>query len=70
LNVDGAEAVVLSACVQMPSLGAIPIVEDRLGLPVTSASVCTTRKMLEALKLQPVVPDAGALLSSDLDRGA
>ena len=63
LNVDGAEAVVLSACVQMPSLSAIPIVEDRLGLPVTSASVCTTRKMLEALKLQPVVPGAGALLA-------
>lgn len=70
LNVDGAEAVVLSACVQMPSLGAIPIVEDRLGLPVTSASVCTARKMLEALKLRPVVPAAGALLSSDLDQGA
>ena len=42
-----------------------PNCEDRLGLPVTSASVCTTRKMLEALKLQPVVPDAGALLESN-----
>lgn len=63
LNIDGADAVVLSACVQMPSLPAIPIVEDKLGLPVTSAAVCTTRKMLEALDLAPVVPNAGALLS-------
>ncbi len=68
LNIEGADAVVLSACVQMPSLSAIPIVEDKLGLPVTSAAVCTTRKMLEALNLAPFVPNAGLLLSNDTDR--
>jgi len=63
LNVDGADVVVLSACVQMQSLPAIPIVEDKLGKPVTSTSVCTTRQMLDLLKLEPIAPNAGALLS-------
>lgn len=62
LNTAGCDAVVLSACVQMPSLPAIQIVENRLGIPVTSSSICTTRKLLEALSLEPVVPDAGMLL--------
>ena len=64
LNTKGADAVVVSACVQMPSLPVIPRVEDRLGLPVTSAAVCTTRAMLRALQLEPVAPDAGYFLSA------
>src|SRR6266849_1840631 len=64
LNTRGADAVVLSACVQMPSLGVIPRAEDRLGLPVTSAAVCTARAMMRALKLEPVAPDAGYFLSA------
>jgi maleate isomerase len=63
LNIEGADVVVLSACVQMQSLPAIQRVEDMLGLPVTSTSVCTTRRMLDHLALEPVVPNAGALLS-------
>jgi len=63
LDVQGADAVVLSACVQMPSLGAIQVVEDACGLPVVSAAVCTTYRMLKALGLKPVVPNAGALLA-------
>lgn len=63
LNTANVDAVVLSACVQMPSLAAIQPVEDRLGLPVVSAAVCTARLMLEKLGLTPVVPGAGALLS-------
>lgn len=63
LNTRGADAVVVSACVQMPSLPVIPRVEDKLGLPVTSAAVCTTRSMMRALKLQPIAPDAGYFLS-------
>lgn len=64
LNIDGADAVVVSACVQMPSLSAIQIVEDKIGLPVTSAAVCTTRRMLEALALEPIAPGGGALLDA------
>ena len=63
LNTSGVDAVVLSACVQMPSLPAIEIVEDALGIPVTSTAVCTTRRMLDHLGLEPIVPGAGALLS-------
>ncbi len=63
LNTRGADAVVISACVQMPSLPIVPRAEDRLGLPVTSASICTARAMMRALKLEPVAPDAGYFLS-------
>ena len=65
LDVEGVDAVVLSACVQMPSLGAIQQVEDRIGLPVTSASICTTRAMMRELGLEPVAPNAGYFLSRE-----
>lgn len=63
LNTQGVDAVVISACVQMPSLSVIARAEDKLGLPVASASVCTACSMMRALKLQPVAPDAGYFLS-------
>lgn len=63
LDVSKAEAVVLSACVQMQSLPAIEAAQDLLGLPVTSTAVCTTRRMLEHLDLEAFAPGAGALLS-------
>jgi len=63
LNTANVDAVVLSACVQMQSLPSIQIVEDRLGIPVTSTSICTVRRMLDHLGLEAVVPEAGALLS-------
>jgi maleate isomerase len=62
LNTANVDVVVLSACVQMPSLPAIQLVEDRLGIPVTSTAVCTTRRMLDHLGLEPLIPNAGALL--------
>ncbi|MGE5608896.1 MAG: Asp/Glu racemase [Bacillota bacterium] len=63
VNTRGADALVLSACVQMPSLDAIPIVEQAVGIPVVSAAVCTTFEMLCKLGLKPIAPGAGALLS-------
>ena len=57
------DAIVLSACVQMPSLPAIAQVEAATGKPVVTAAVATTYAMLGALGLDPVVPGAGALLS-------
>lgn len=63
LKLEGVDALVLSACVQMPSLAAIPIVEETSGLPVISASVCTIFQMLEKLDLKRMAPGAGALLS-------
>ena len=63
LKLSGIDAVVLSSCVQMPSLAAVPIVEEQCGLPVVSASICTTHQMLQRLGLKTVVPNAGSLLS-------
>src|SRR5207249_8320414 len=47
LKLSGIDALVLSSCVQMPSLAAVPIVEEQSGLPVVSASICTTHQMLQ-----------------------
>jgi maleate isomerase len=63
LKIANADAVVLSACVQMQSLPAIQAVEDRLGMPVTSTAVCTARRMLDRLGLGGAIPGFGALLS-------
>jgi maleate isomerase len=66
LKTGNVDAVVLSACVQMPSLSAVPIVESRLNRPVVSAAICTTFRMLQELKLDAVAPNAGTLLSGKL----
>lgn len=63
LNIANADAVVLSACVQMPSLAAVPEAERRLDRPVVSAAICTAFHILKALNLRRTVPDAGLLLS-------
>lgn len=63
LKIDGADAVVLSACVQMPSFPAIREVENAIRKPVVSAAVCTAFQMLEKLNLKTFVPGGGALLS-------
>ena len=63
LRREGAEAVVLSACVQMPSLPAVQAVEDELGLPVLTAATATTFEILAALGHAPRIGGAGALLS-------
>ena len=68
LNTASVDAVVLSACVQMQSLPAIQRAEDMLGIPVTSTAVCTVRGMLDRLGLEPIVPNAGALLSGKFPR--
>jgi len=67
LKIDGADAVVLSACVQMPSLAAVPVVEAARGLPVVSAATCTMFQTLQKLGLKTVVPNAGMLLSGRFD---
>ena len=63
LKIDGADAVVLSACVQMPSFPAIREVENSIQLPVVSAAVCTAFQMLQKLNLKTFVPGGGMLLS-------
>ncbi|RIX98515.1 Asp/Glu racemase [Aureimonas flava] len=63
LDTTGVDAIVLSACVQMPSLASVSKVEALTGKPVVTAAIATTYQMLKALELEPVVPGAGALLS-------
>jgi maleate isomerase len=63
LNTKGIDAIVASACVQMPSLASIQAIEDRAGLPVVSSSVCTAYMMLKKLGLKPYAPASGSLLS-------
>ena len=62
LDLHDCDALVLSACVQMPSLSVIEEVEHRSELPTLSAATATTWAILRALELEPVVPGAGALL--------
>src|SRR6267154_438904 len=59
LNVEGVDAIVLSACVQMPSLAAIATVEAKVGVPVVSAATCTAWQMMKKLSIEPRVPQAG-----------
>ena len=63
LNLANVDAIVASACVQMPSLASIPLIEAASGLPVVSSAVCTTYQMLARLGLKTIVPNAGSLLS-------
>ena len=63
MDTSNVDAIVLSACVQMPSLEAVAQVEAMTGKPVITAAIATTYAMLKALGLEPIVPGAGALLS-------
>jgi len=63
LNLKGVDTIVASACVQMPSLASIPLIEEESGLPVVSGAVCTTYALLKSLGLERRAPGAGALLS-------
>jgi len=63
VDIKGVDALVLSACVQMPSLAAVAKVEAAAGVPVLSAAVCTSFQMMQKMGLKPVAPNAGALLS-------
>lgn len=63
LDLSGIDALVLSACVQMPSLPSVQRIEDATGLPVVSAAICTAHQMLVRLGLPTAIPGAGALLS-------
>lgn len=63
LDLKGIDVLVASACVQMPSLAAVPALEKATGLPVVSASICTTHQLLKAMGLETSAPDAGELLS-------
>lgn len=63
LDLANVDALIASACVQMPSLGAIPELERATGLPVVSAAVCTAYQLLKSLGVDALSAEAGELLS-------
>ncbi|MDV8071353.1 aspartate/glutamate racemase family protein [Rhodococcus sp. IEGM 1366] len=63
LTLRNADAIVLSACVQMPSLSSIEPVEMEAGIPVLSAATATAYTILDTLGLDTFVPHSGHLLS-------
>jgi maleate isomerase len=68
IETDAIDALVLSACVQMPSLPIVQQVEDTLGVPVVTAATATARELLLALGLDPVIPGAGSALAPAMAR--
>ena len=66
LDLRGVDAIVASACVQMPSLPSIEMIERASGLPTMSAAVATTRQILRNLNLTEIAPGGGALLANGL----
>lgn len=68
LDTDNADALVLSSCVQMPSLASIQAAEDKFGLPVFSAATATTYEILANLGLSTQVSGAGRLLAGQLNK--
>lgn len=67
LDLSGVDALVLSACVQMPSLSLIAQAEAEFGIPVISAATAGAFSILRALNLPAAVPGAGSLLESGAD---
>jgi maleate isomerase len=65
LDLRRAEALVLSACVQMPSLGLIEPAEQEFGLPVLSAATAGAFTLLRRLGLPAALPGAGRLLRGE-----
>lgn len=65
LDLRGADALVISACVQMPSLGLVEAAEQEFGLPVLSAATAGAFTLLDRLGLPIDIPDAGRLLLRD-----
>jgi len=63
LDLAGADALVISACVQMPSLDLVAPAEQEFGLPVLSAATAGAYALLTGLGLDPVLPGAGRLLA-------
>lgn len=65
LDKSTADALIISACVQMPSLDLIESAEQEFGLPVLSAATAGAYSILRAANLPVDIPGAGSLLRAD-----
>jgi maleate isomerase len=68
LDLGGAQGLVISACVQMPSLRVVSKAEQELGIPVISAATAGVFELLAGRGVTPQVPDAGSLLGGGVSR--
>lgn len=62
LDLTGVDALVISACVQMPSLDLVDLAEQEFGIPVLSAATAGAYSLLTGLGLTIDLPGAGSLL--------
>lgn len=62
LDLDGVDAIVISACVQMRSLDLVDLVEQETGIPTVSAATAAAFSLLRSLGLPTDIPGAGRLL--------
>ncbi|GAB11564.1 maleate cis-trans isomerase [Gordonia araii NBRC 100433] len=67
LDLTDVDALVISCCVQMPSLDLVEPAEREFGIPVLSAATAGAYSILRALGLQASIPDAGSLLRADVN---
>lgn len=65
LDLSGVDALVISCCVQMPSLPLVETAEQEFGIPVLSAATAGAFGILRALGLPAAIPNAGSLLRTD-----
>lgn len=65
LDLTGVDVLVISACVQMPSLDLVEAAEQEFGIPVLSAATAGAYSILRSLDLPVDIPGAGILLRAD-----
>ncbi|MFI7194025.1 maleate cis-trans isomerase [Nocardia nova] len=65
LDLSDVDALVISCCVQMPSLPLVETAEQEFGIPVLSAATAGAFSILRGLGLPAAIPNAGSLLRSD-----
>lgn len=62
LNLTGVDALIISACVQMPSLDVVQLAESELGVPTISAATAGAASILRSLGITPDIDGAGSFL--------
>lgn len=67
LNLSGVDALVISCCVQMPSLPLVETAEQEFGIPVLSAATAGAYSILRSLDIPVTIPGAGSLLRADAE---
>lgn len=67
LDLTDVDVIVISACVQMPSLDLVDKVEQETGIPTISAATAGAYSILKAMGLPRILPGAGSLLRPKSD---